>query len=87
MLETLCIKSIEKTPQYECVLEMFQCLENKKEIKDLPKNPWKAHVHAFLSTMKEPDKRLGEAARAGYWFLDHQAFDTLKNLLNILNDL
>jgi hypothetical protein len=41
----------------------------------------KAKVHAFLASRYEPDKRLGEAAKAGYWPWDNEAFETVKSFL------
>ena len=47
----------------------------------MPKDMAKAEVHAFLASREEPDKRLGEAAEAGYWPLGDPAFGHLKNFV------
>ncbi len=44
----------------------------------------KARVHAWLASQIEPDKRLGEAAKAGYWPWDSPGFDRLKQFLQAL---
>jgi hypothetical protein len=41
----------------------------------------KACVHAWLASKERPDKRLGEAAQAGYWPFEHSAFDALSQFL------
>ncbi|NJO16485.1 MAG: hypothetical protein HC877_12310 [Thioploca sp.] len=38
-------------------------------------------VHAWLSSQNEPDKRLAEAAEAGYWPWESPVFDLLKQFL------
>lgn len=47
----------------------------------MPYNMAKAKVHTFLASRIEPDKRLGEAAQAGYWPFNDPVFDPLKNFI------
>lgn len=82
MLENLCLDSVVDDPAMTCVDEYFECL--KKKYGKLPGKMPKAKVHAFLVSREEPDKRLGEAAKAGYWPWDSQAFEQVKQLLNTL---
>ncbi len=74
MLETLCMRSVDDKPEAECVKLYFQCL-NKKSL--FPRPLDKARAHVWLASRREPDKRVGEAAQAGYWPFDHAAFGDL----------
>ena len=78
-LEDVCLKAIAGTPVMKCVDNFFCCLQ--RHCLPPPKNLSKAKVHAYLASMPDPDKRLGESAQAGYWDLNHPAFDVLKNFL------
>ncbi len=82
MLETLCLNSVANRPTMTCVRKYFACA--KKRENRVPRNSWKAKVHAWLASEEEPDKRLGEAAEKGYWPLEHSAFDSLREFLNAL---
>lgn len=64
MLESLCLTSVSDQPEYPCVVEYFQCLA-KHSVQ--PNNLDKGRAHAYLASRVEPDKRVGEAAQAGYW--------------------
>ena len=82
MLEDICLQSVANDPAMTCVEEYFECL--MKNLDKSPRNPSKARVHAFLSSRELPEKRLGEAAKAGYWPWDSQAFDHVKQFLSML---
>lgn len=79
MLEDLCLKSVEQDPAIPCVEQYFQC--RPQQGVSLPHHMAKARVRVFLASRPEPDKRLGEAAQAGYWPLDSEAFTQLKRFL------
>lgn len=79
MLEDLCLTAVISDPATPCMEQYFQCLQQLPS--SLPKNMSKAKVHAFLASRYEPDKRLGEAAKAGYWPWDNEAFATVKSFL------
>jgi hypothetical protein len=81
-LEDLCLTSVEQDPAMTCVESYFNCLK-KKNIPE-QKNIAKAKVHTFLASKLEADRRLGEAAQAGYWPLDNQAFEQVKSFLQAL---
>ncbi|MGB3508876.1 MAG: DUF3226 domain-containing protein [Microcoleaceae cyanobacterium] len=81
MLEDLCLKSIN-TDEISCIEDFFQCIEKNTGRKS--KEISKAKIHAWLSTKEHPDKRLGEAAQAGYINWDNEAF---KNLANFIKNL
>jgi len=79
MLEDLCLKAVSQDPAMPCVVQYFHCLQQQGL--SLPQNFSKAKVQAFLASRPEAGKRLGEAAQAGYWPLDDQAFEQVKIFL------
>ncbi len=82
-LEDICLCAVKEDPAIPCVEEYFQCLAGKGIV--IPENNIsKAKVHTFLSSKEDPEKRLGEAAEAGYWPLEHPAFDLVKQFLQSL---
>jgi len=81
MLEDLCLEAVKDDPAMCCVEQYFQCL-SKLGIQ--PRNLSKAKVQAFLASREEPGKRLGEAAQAGYWRWDCEAFREVKDFLQEL---
>jgi hypothetical protein len=82
MLESVCVESVSSGPEMQCVGAYFACLQGKRV--SLPTNMDKANAHAFLAACLEPDKRVGEAALAGYWPFDSAAFDGIKDFLREL---
>ena len=82
MLEDICLQSVGEDPAMTCVEIYFECLT--KNLDKLPNNLSKAKVHAFLSSRDQPDLRLGDAAKAGYWPWNHQAFAQVKQFLSLL---
>ena len=80
MLETLCLQSVATHPEFPCVDSYFQCLQGHKIA---PNNLHKA-AHAWLASRPEPDKRVGEAAQAGYWPWDADAFADLWSFIRTL---
>ncbi|NEP84718.1 MAG: hypothetical protein F6K39_45425 [Okeania sp. SIO3B3] len=81
MLEDLCLKSIH-TDEISCIEDFFQCIEKSTGRKS--KEISKAKIHAWLSTQEHPDKRLGEAAKAGYIDWDNETFKELKKFIKNL---
>ncbi|HAA26404.1 MAG TPA: hypothetical protein DCE56_00400 [Cyanobacteria bacterium UBA8553] len=82
MLEDLCLAAVVTDPVLQCVDDYFDCVYTT--VGREPNNKAKARVHAWLSSQIEPDKRLGEAAKAGYWPWDSPGFDSLKQFLEAL---
>jgi len=78
MLEDLCLASVVADTIMPCIDDFFRCVEGQGH---KPNNMSKAKTHAWLSAQAEPDKRLGEAAQAGYWDFDHSAFASLNQFL------
>jgi len=79
MMESLCLRAVEKDHATLCVEQYFQCLQQQGLL--LPRNMSKAKVQVFLASKPESGKRLGEAAEAGYWPWDDLAFEEVKNFL------
>ena len=82
MLEDLCLAGVQADPAMPCVPEFFDCVQRRANRQ--PNNLAKARVHAWLASQVEPDKRLGEAAEAGYWPWASPAFAPLTSLLRVL---
>jgi hypothetical protein len=74
ILETLCISSVSGEIEFACLTQFFACCQRHGVV---PNNMHKAHAHAWLACRPEPDKRVGEAALAGYWPFSNSAFDHL----------
>jgi hypothetical protein len=72
MLEDLCLASVATDPALPCVDAFFRCVLSAA--KRQPNNKAKASLHAWLASQAIPDKRLGEAAEAGYWPWHDPAF-------------
>ena len=62
-----------------CVEQYFRCLELQGL--PLPRNISKGRIQVFLASRPEAGKRLGEAAQAGYWSWDADAFEQVRNFL------
>lgn len=83
MLEDVCLKSVQNDPALFCIEQYFKCLRERGL--SPPQNESKAKVQAFLASRKEPGKRLGEAAQAGYWPWDSDAFKEIKDFLKMIS--
>ncbi|MGK3992200.1 DUF3226 domain-containing protein [Sorangium sp. So ce1024] len=93
MLEDLCCAGVSADPASPLVdrylLSLAEELKKLDEANDdraacLLRDPHrraKAWAHAFLSSRREPDKRVGEAAWLGFWPFDAPAFAPLMELL------
>lgn len=81
-LEDLCLLSVALDKAMACVEEFFRCLNNR--VGALPREMAKAKLSVFLASRPEPDKRLGEAAQAGFFPWSHPAFSQLEQFLRIV---
>lgn len=80
MLEDICMASVLDDPAIACMDQYFDCLQAQGIT--LRENVIaKARVHVFLASREEPDRRLGEAAKSGYWNFDSPVFDKVKAFL------
>ena len=81
MLETLLCQTFAGTKINGCIDEFFQCVEPlleepiKKHRKD------KARAFAYLTTRPDSHHSVGVAAKQGYWDLDHEVFDGIREFL------
>jgi hypothetical protein len=82
MLEDLCLEAVHADPVLPCLDEYFACIVRQGY--PLPANIAKARVHAWLASRAVPDRRLGEAAKAGEWPWDDPAFEPLQQFLRSL---
>jgi hypothetical protein len=71
LLEDLCLASVRANPAFACLESYFHCVQSAGRQQT---EPSKAQVHAWLASEVAPDKRLGEAAEAGYWPWNDPAF-------------
>ncbi len=81
MLETLCVLAVSTASEYPCLTAYFTCLQTHGVV---PANLHKARAHAWLASRTEPDRRVGEAAQAGYWPWAAAEFDDLWAFLRAL---
>ncbi|MGC9259619.1 MAG: DUF3226 domain-containing protein [Phycisphaerae bacterium] len=81
MLETLCMRSVKGRAQTACVESYLDCL---KQNGAYPAPVDKARAHAWLAGQDDPEKRVGEAAQAGYWPFADSAFDNLWNFIRAM---
>jgi len=81
-LEDLCLEVVSDEDALACVNEYFSCLGAR----GVPATRYlsKARVHVFLSSKEKPDKRLGEAAEAGYWPWHSPVFDEARRFVSEL---
>ncbi len=82
MLEDVCLDAVAGEPAMSCVDAYFNCLNSHGVPR--PTNMSKAKTRVYLASKARPDLRLGEAARASYWQLQHTAFNHLRSFLQSL---
>lgn len=83
MLEDLCLSAMRDDKALPCLDGYFECLE-AAGFEHAPKDVAKARAHALLASRKDPDLRVGEAAKRGFWPLDAAAFRPLVELVQSL---
>lgn len=75
MLEDLCLQSVSDDVAMPCVEDYFTCVNAKANRSPSPLA--KAKVRVWLASHSVPDKRLGHAAKEGYWNFEHPCFELL----------
>ncbi|MEW6350746.1 MAG: DUF3226 domain-containing protein [Thermodesulfobacteriota bacterium] len=80
-LEDLCRQAVCHKDAAVCVDRYLQCLRDEGVPLPAAPNDAKTWVRAYLASCRDPGKRPGEAAFAGYWPWDSQVFDQLKRLI------
>ena len=81
MLETLLCRTLTEDSVTRCVDDFLRCAEEsgrRVQRRD------KARAHAWLATQPLPQVSVGVAALKGYWNLDHQALQPLRQFLTAL---
>lgn len=78
-LETLLWHTIPE-PLASCIDEYIECAG----VLSPGSRRAKSRVQAYIAAQKDPELRLGESARAGYWDFGHPAFEPLKEFLRSL---
>nr|WP_041233000.1 DUF3226 domain-containing protein [Cylindrospermum stagnale] len=84
MLEDVCLKAVTTDRAIQCVDDYFKCVYSTVGREPKNKDIAKARLRVWLASQIAPDKRLGEAAQAGYFNWDSPAFDGLKLFLQAL---
>ena len=82
MLETVLNKSFAGTPVDACIDGFLDCIESTAG--GAIHRPDKARANAYLSSTPEPHVSVGFAAKKGYWALDHEAFDSIRDFMQSL---
>ena len=75
-LETILWETIKTTSTADCIREYVACAQIPGGNRHA-----KAMIHAYLATKHSPGLKIGEATFAGYWDLNHIAFNPLKTFL------
>jgi hypothetical protein len=78
-LETLFLEFIRSQENCNCIESFFSCLENSKF--DIPSNKDKSFVQTYVSVHPVGVRLIGEAAQAGVWEFEHQAFSEVLQFL------
>ena len=84
IIEDVCLDSVKIDPVMECVDRYFECIERSGASGPREPSAPKARLHAFLASRDRPDLRLGEAAEAGIWQFEDDAFGPLRQLLKMI---
>ena len=81
-LETLIWRAItDEDPSLAgCVSEFVDCMQFPAQGTRVDK----ARLHAYIASQNDPSLKLGESTRAGYWPLDHGAFEPIRDFLRQL---
>lgn len=85
-LENLCLRTIEGQPLEACIEEFLSCATRATTIQHTSTTAKaKARIHAWLSAQREPDLRLGHAAKKGLIDWSSPVFGELKQFLRELH--
>jgi hypothetical protein len=80
-LEDVCLEAVNADPVMPCLSAFFDCIE---PLVGLPRHLGKAKVQVFLASRPEEGKRLGEAAEAGYWPWEGEAFKVIIDFVQLI---
>ncbi len=79
MLETLLWDTIRDDEVRVCIDAFFDCVEELHG--EALHRPHKSRARAFLATKHDPHLSVGNAAKRGYWDLDHLALGPVRTFL------
>lgn len=80
MLETVLWEAITDPAERRCVEEFLESMARSAGV--LASNVEKASIHAWLATRPKPNVSVGVAAKVGYWDLDHERLDQVREFLS-----
>ena len=81
MIETLCLRSVDSEPVYECANGFFASLTEKGVLLPDTIKHCKRVVRVYLAGKDWPEAPVGIAAHKDVWHFSHSAFDALKAFL------
>jgi hypothetical protein len=85
-LENLCLRTIAGQPLAACIEEFLSCATRATTIQHTSTTAKaKARIHAWLSAQREPDLRLGHAAKKGLIDWSSPVFAELKDFVRELH--
>ncbi len=85
MLENLCLKTIESTPFYDCVIKYVECFSQHQSLEEKKKfNEPKSKVQTYLASRSPIFNSLGLGAFEGYWDFNHSCLNEIKGFLKSL---
>jgi len=83
-LEALVLDAVSSAPAWPCVERFMECVASNDTTPLSLTETDKRHIHAWLSTLPDPELRLGEAAQKKYVPFDRPAFQPLTNFVKSL---
>lgn len=84
MIETLCLRSVDLDPIYECANGFFVSLKEKGVVLPDTLKHCKRVARVYLAGKDYPEAPVGIAAHRKAWPFDHAAFDVLKAFIQDL---
>jgi hypothetical protein len=86
MIETLCLRSVESTPLYQCVKDFIKCAEGAGATLSDADDPDrdKARLQVYLAATVKPQMMPGLAAYRGVYRFDDTTFEALRQFLRSL---
>ncbi len=83
-LEALVIEAVSTCPNWSCVEQFMACVSENDKAQLSPTEMDKRRIHAWLSTLSDPELRLGLAAQKKFIPFDHVAFSPITQFIQSL---
>ena len=83
-LEALVIEAVSTYPNWPCVEQFMACVSENDQASLSPTEMDKRRIHAWLSTLSDPELRLGLAAKKKFIPFDHVAFSPITQFIQSL---